>query len=929
MLERAATVARPGSRSSREAAVDGQQQGFRRAVMVAGACTALYLGWLVGGLGTPDLRIVVSDLMFVVAPLLAARACWSAHRARGGRHPGWAWVAAGCLIWAFGSVAFAFYELVLGVTSPFPSVADVGYVLYAVPVAIGITRFPRAAGSAWARWRLALDGVVIAGSLLLASLVWVLAPVVEATHDPFTRLDALAYPLADVAVAAVVMTRAMVFPQARRNVWALLSLGLLVLAVTDSVYVARALGGGDEGGFVPGGTLDIGWFLSFVLVGLAAMVPVAEPRLPAPSATSEPPTLLQQLLPYVAVATALVAVLSDASVRANPGDYAWLALPLAFVVALRQVVVAADHATLARNLADAVERRTVQLQHREQWWRELVQNLSDVIVVIDTDGGIRYCSPSSRSALGDWPQQAGHAYDLIAHLHPDDHETVLEAIKPVLAGRRRNGFVECRIEKADGSWGWFEVSSVGQLTERALQGTVLTLHDVSERRRLTDQLTHEAHHDSLTGLPNRAMLMKEIGEALDNRTRERSALLLIDLDDFKVINDRHGHAAGDVVLEVIGRRLRKTVRAGDTVARLGGDEFALLMRGSAEHVRKTADRLIAQIGKPVVAGGRRFLVRASIGVVFAADGEVETPHSMLSHADIALYEAKARDKGGIVVIEGHERDAAAKQVHLREQIAQPDLDQFSVVYQPIVDLTTGWVRGVESLMRWNHPDLGAVPPDDFIPMAEAGGSIQLLGWHVLSEACAQLTRWKAEAPDHRLAVGVNVSSRQLDEPGFAGRVLGLIAEHDIDPAQIVLELTEQSLAVDFETAVDVVAELRAGGVSVAVDDYGTGYSSLRYLHRFDADVVKIDRSFIANLEGSVHTQKIVRSVMDMAISLDLQSIAEGIETPAQLELIRGLGCELGQGYLFSPPVPAERISALLAAGVGFGQATGPVPLPAG
>jgi diguanylate cyclase (GGDEF)-like protein/PAS domain S-box-containing protein len=927
MLERAATVARLGARGSRGPSAGAQQRRYRSAVVVAGILTTLYLLWLAAHLGSAQVRIVVSDLMFVVAPLVAAHASWSAHRLRGGRHAGWAWVAGGCLVWALGSVAFAFYELVLGVTSPFPSVADLGYVLYALPIAYGITRFPRATGNAWAQWRLALDGIVIAGSLLLASLVWVLAPVIDATsHDTFTRVDALAYPLVDVAVAAVVMTRSMVFPHARRHVWALLSLGLLVLAVTDSVYIRLTF---TKEGFAPGGLLDLGWFLSFILVALAAMVPVAEPRRPAPSLGSEPPSLLQQLLPYVAVATALVAVLTDVSVRVHPGRYAWLAVPLALVVAVRQVVVAADHATLARNLSEAVERRTVQLQHREQWWRDLVQNLSDVVVVIDTDGGVRYCSPSSRSALGDWPQQAGNAYDLLTHLHPDDHESVLETIKPVLAGRCRTGFVECRVERADGSWGWFEVSSVGQLTERALQGTVLTLHDVSERRRLTDQLTHEAHHDSLTGLPNRAMLMKEIEQALELRTLERSALLLIDLDDFKVINDRHGHAAGDLVLEVIGRRLRKTVRAGDTVARLGGDEFALLMRGSAEHVRTTADRLIAQIGKPVVAGGRRFLVRASIGVVFAADGEVETPHSMLSHADIALYEAKARDKGGIVVIEGHERDAAAKQVHLREQIAQPELDQFFVVYQPIVDLATGWVRGVESLLRWNHPDLGSVPPDEFIPMAEAGGSIHLLGWHVLTEACAQLTRWKDEAPDHRLAVGVNVSSRQLDEPGFAGRVLGLIAEHEIDPEQIVLELTEQSLALDFETAVDVVAELRAGGVSVAVDDYGTGYSSLRYLHRFDADVVKIDRSFIANLEGSVHTQKIVRSVMDMAISLDLQSIAEGIETPAQLELIRGLGCELGQGFLFSRPVPPDEISAMLAAGVGFAVATGPIPLTAG
>jgi EAL domain-containing protein (putative c-di-GMP-specific phosphodiesterase class I) len=298
-------------------------------------------------------------------------------------------------------------------------------------------------------------------------------------------------------------------------------------------------------------------------------------------------------------------------------------------------------------------------------------------------------------------------------------------------------------------------------------------------------------------------------------------------------------------------------------------------------------------------------------VVFPARGDVETPHSLLSHADIALYEAKARDKGGIVVIDGPERDAAAKQVFLREQIAQPVLEEFSVVYQPIVDLGTGVVRGVEALLRWQHPELGAVSPADFIPMSEYGGSIQVLGWHVLTEACSQLGRWRTELPDQRLAVGINVSVRQLDEPRFAERVLALVADHGIEPDQIVLELTEQALAVDFETAVAVVADLRAGGVSVAVDDYGTGYSSLRYLHRFAADVVKIDRSFVAKLEGSAHTEKIVRSVVHMAEGLDLQSIAEGIETTAQLALLRDLGCELGQGFLFSRPVPPDAITALL------------------
>jgi diguanylate cyclase (GGDEF)-like protein len=473
------------------------------------------------------------------------------------------------------------------------------------------------------------------------------------------------------------------------------------------------------------------------------------------------------------------------------------------------------------------------------------------------------------------------------------------------------------VRRADGSWGWFEVTTVGQLAARQLRGTVLTLHDVSERRQLTDRLAHEAYHDALTGLPNRALLMLRIEEELERHDEQRPALLLIDLDDFKVINDRHGHASGDRVLEVIGRRLRNAVRTGDTVARLGGDEFALLMKGTPDQVRATADRLIDEIGKPVVADGRRFLVRASIGVVFAAEGTFESPHSLLSHADIALYEAKGKDKGGIVVIDGHERDAAAKQVHLREEIAMPDLEQFWVAYQPIVDLQTGRMRGAEALLRWHHPDLGAVPPDEFIPMAEAGGSIGTLGWFVLEESCAQLARWRAEAPHHRMAMGVNLSSRQLDEPGFAARVLALVGEHGLDPAQVVLELTEQSLASDFETAVQVVAELRAGGVSVAVDDYGTGYSSLRYLHRFDADVVKIDRSFIAYLEDSVHTQKIVRSVMEMATSLDLQSIGEGIETFGQLELLRALGCELGQGFLFSRPVPSDQISGLLREGVDF------------
>ena len=886
----------------------GSTRGFARTAVAASALGVLFLLWLLSDLGSPRTETVVSDLVFVVAPLFSAWTCWEAHRREVGRgavgHTPWWWLSAGCLTWAVGSALFAFHQVAFDEVPPIPSLADLGYVGYALPVAIGILRFPRSPGSVWSRWRAGLDSVVIAGCLLLTSAVLVLDPILNATSLTFTRVDALAYPLADVLVSSIVLARCVVLPDVRRMVWVPLSLGLLVLSATDSVYVAQSF----RGEFTPGGPLDLGWYVAFALVGLAGAAPAVDKPRADLAAARQTPGFTRQLFPSLAIGVALVACVMQPLALTRHHHW-WLLVAVGVAVGLRQLVVVADQVTLARDLSQAVERRTAELRHREQWWQDIVQNLSDVVMVIDASGNVVYCSPSVNTALGPWPL-VEHAAELEAQVHQDDHDRVLGIITPVVLGEARHGFVECRIKRADGSYGWFEVSAVGQLSEQALEGAILTLHDVSERRELTNRLMHQAHHDALTGLPNRALLMQRVEEALVRRDRA-FGLLLLDLDDFKVINDRHGHASGDVVLTMIGQRLIGLVRSGDTVARLGGDEFAYLVHGTADELRAVADRLVKVIEQPVAVGGRRFHVRTSIGIVLAGDEDGESAQALMSHADIALYEAKARDKGGIVLIAGAERDDAAKQVQLKEQIAQPELSQFTVVFQPIVDLVTGHLRGVESLLRWEHPDLGPVPPDVFIPMAEHGGSIQVLGWHVLDLSCRQLARWRQESPEHRLAVGVNASVRQLDEPGFAQRLFALIESHGVEPDQIVLELTEQALAVDFDSVAAVVAELRAGSVSVAVDDYGTGYSSLRYLDRFDADVVKIDRSFVVNVVDSVHTQKIVRSVMHMAESLDLQSIAEGIETPEQLETVRALGCELGQGYLFSRPVPAEEISRML------------------
>jgi diguanylate cyclase (GGDEF)-like protein/PAS domain S-box-containing protein len=888
--------------------------------MISAFAIGLFIAWLDSDVGTPFTRQAVSDVVFVVAPATAAWSCRLAARRGGPWQRSWWWAGLGCLVWAGGSTVWTFYELVLRVPAPFPSLADLGYVGWAIPIAIGVLRRPVALSSSWSRARVALDAVVIAVSLLTASGVWVLHPILSATTgSTFTRLVAVAYPLADVTIAALVLTRCTVLGPQRRAPWLILAGGLIVEALVDSTYVARTF----TGSYTPGHLLDAGWMLSFLLIALAArlsasMSPAAEAATTEPTDTTwadvvAPPGLMQQLVPYLPVALGGTALVHGGQTYWLGGRNFWVTGVFLAVVAIRQFAVVADHASLTHDLSRAVSRRTEQLSQSEAWFRALVRNLTDVIVVVDSAGVISYCSPSIGAALGHEPNALTTATELTAHLHADDAAAARSAIRPVLTGKARHGFVECRIARADGTWKWFEITAV-RSPDQELDGAVLTLHDVTDRRELTDRLAHQAFHDALTDLPNRMFLMEQIEQALARPSAQPVALMFIDLDDFKLINDSHGHGAGDLVLQEIGRRLQAAVRNGDVVARLGGDEFAVLLSGTPDDVQRAAERLVDVIEAPVAADGRRFVVRASVGVVFAARNCDETAASLLSHADIALYEAKARDKGGVVVVVGDDRDNAAKQVVLRQDIAQPDLSQFYVVYQPVVDVHNGVIRGVEALLRWRHPQLGEISPADFIPLAEHGGSIRTLGWFVLEESCRQLAKWGRSVPAHRLAIGVNVSIQQLDEPCFVARVTSLIGSYGLAMDQVVLELTEQSLAHDFETAVDVVAELRKSGVSVAVDDFGTGYSSLRYLHRFAADVVKIDRSFVASLVDSDHTQKLVGSVVHMAEALDLQTIAEGIETVEQLELVRSLGCELAQGYLFSRPVAPEQIELMLASG---------------
>ncbi|MCW2667282.1 MAG: hypothetical protein JWN57_2244, partial [Frankiales bacterium] len=455
--------------------------------------------------------------------------------------------------------------------------------------------------------------------------------------------------------------------------------------------------------------------------------------------------------------------------------------------------------------------------------------------------------------------------------------------------------------------------------------TLLENDDLLEAVASREQvMRRQSLEDPLTGLANRTLLLDRLQAALHTRRPGTEVCVLyIDLDDFKLINDTHGHDAGDRVLTEVAARMSRLCGPADTVARLGGDEFALLLVGAPDP-DAVAQAVLEVLAAPVQVGARRFAVTASVGLV-AVESAAETARTLLAHADIAMYTAKHGGKGRVAVVRGTDRALAARKVRIRELVAHPDLADFAVVYQPVVDLRTGVIRGVEALLRWHSPEVGDVPPDEFVHLAEQAGSVGLLGRHVLATTLADLAGWQRRYPQHRLAAGVNVSPVQLGDAELLPEALAGLARHGLSCDQLVLEITEQALVGDIDVAAAAVRAMRAAGLSVAIDDFGTGYSSLRYLDRFDADVLKVDRSFVAKLTAEGRSMDLVRSVIDLAGMLDLQTIAEGVETPEQLRILQAMGCDLAQGWLFSRAVDAQRFEQLLASGARFDV---PAPLPA-
>ncbi len=587
---------------------------------------------------------------------------------------------------------------------------------------------------------------------------------------------------------------------------------------------------------------------------------------------------------------------------------------------------------------DVSERHKAQeaLRDSQEQLSGIVQASADAIFIVALDGRISFANTAATAIFGLSHQE------LIGRAHNDERWAwrtleggqVLAADLPfarvLSAGEARSGLffslarrderrvlVSCNASPLRGA-------------NSEISGVVLVLSDITERKTLEERLTHQALHDHLTGLPNRALFSNRLEHALTraNRSREEIAVLFLDLDNFKLINDSLGHAAGDRLLIAVSARLQKCLRAGDTAARFGGDEFVILLDhvNNPSYGMRVAQRIVEVMREPFEIEGREVFSAPSIGLAFSrgsASELLDHPNEMLRNADTAMYEAKRRGKGRIQVFEENLSQAALERMELENDLRRAlSRDELVLHYQPKVDLASGRVYGVEALVRWNHPKRGLISPNDFIPLAEETGLIVPIGCWVLRQACVQAQKWQQQfqnsplepgssAPGALFEMNVNVSVRQLQHPDVIAEVARALKETGLEPSSLVLEITESILMDEGSGMVQVLGELKQLGVRLAIDDFGTGYSGLSYLKSFPLDMLKIDRRFVSNLGEDAGSSVIISSMINLAHALDLTVVAEGTETGAEVERLKHLGCDIAQGFFFARPMSQEQFETYL------------------
>ncbi|MEU3830877.1 EAL domain-containing protein [Streptomyces sp. NPDC029080] len=909
--------------------------------------------------GTSQIALVMGDFGLSAAAATAAVSCFLYARSRRVRfRSAWLLFALSSAMAALGNAIWGWYEVVLDRPVPSPSCADLFFLCFAPPAIVGLLVLAKRPVTRAGWICLGLDAWLIGGSLL--TLSWSLALAQAARFDGSSVAHAalsLAYPLLDIALVSMVL--ALHFRRAPGNRTAVnTAIGALALTVMcDALFTSPLL----HSNYRSGQLLDAGWFAGSLLLAYAPWaaprrrgaqearaadghtrvvhehVPgqrnaaPAQPPPPAPGGelsrypAGRPLTgSLAALTPYLAAAVCTLGILYNVLNGRRP-DHVVLITAGAVVLALviRQGIMLLDNITLTQELAQ-----------KENHFRSLVQGSSDVIMIAAPNGILRYVSPAAAGVYGR-PAEELVGTELAGLIHPEDLGCVVHEVRRFLAANpleEPTTRIECRFRSGDGGTsrpgegggGWLNVEST---VNRHHGGLIFNSRDVTERVRLQAQLQHNAEHDPLTDLPNRALFTRRVQQALSGRRAtdrgaalRGTAVLFIDLDGFKAVNDTIGHQAGDELLIQAARRLQDAVRQGDTASRLGGDEFAALIVGDGtrdrtareRNILELADRLRATLSQPYAIDGNDVRVNASIGVAFAEPGL--GAGELLRNADLAMYRAKSAGKGRVELYKPQMQQDVVRKAELATRLRAALHDgEFALLHQPVVCLQNGRITSVSAQARWRSSQGVLFTPAEFLRVAEEGDRTAELDRWILQEAVEQAA--ERAATGLVVPVAVQMSARRLlDRSSPMGSVEALLTRHGLPPGALVIELSDTDPRVSLDELERRLTALSRLGVRIALDGFGSGYAAITALRRLPVDILKLDRSLVEGVVESARLHKITSGLLRIAGDLGLQSVAEGVDLPEQVVALRAMGCTHGQGMAFAGPLDEYRLRRALGSG---------------
>ncbi|WP_405790744.1 MULTISPECIES: putative bifunctional diguanylate cyclase/phosphodiesterase [unclassified Streptomyces] len=927
----------PGAALLNRPSVSGGGKGLAMQLLLAvvsgGYAVGAALNW-----GSEEVAEIMGDFGLSAAGLLAAVSCYSYARAIDSRErPAWLLFAFSSLMGACGNAVWGWYEVVLGEEVPKPSLADFAFLCFAPPAIVGLLVLAKRPVTRAGWVCLGLDSWLIGGSLLTLSWSLALAHAARTAQSgapgsvPRAALS-LAYPLLDIALVSMVLVLHFRRSETNRSAVNTAIAALALTVLSDALFTSPLL----SAEYQSGQLLDAGWFAGSLLLayapwGARRIHPPPEPAgRPRPDRSHSRPITgsLPALTPYLAAAVCTLGILYNVvDGRKVDRMVVFTGCTVVLALVIRQGIMLLDNIALTQELAQ-----------KENHFRSLVQGSSDVIMIAAPTGTLRYVSPAAAGVYGREAEELVGS-ELATLIHPDDLGRVVHEVRRFLAAppaEEPTTRIECRFKSGDGEW-----LNVESTVNRHQGGLILNSRDVTERVRLQAQLQHSAEHDPLTDLPNRALFTRRVRQALTGRRAgDRStAVLFIDLDGFKAVNDTIGHQAGDELLVEAARRLQDSVRAGDTAARLGGDEFAALILGDGNRdasareyqVREIADRLRTTLSQPYRIGGSEVRVAASIGAAFADPGI--TPSDLMRNADLAMYRAKAGGKDRVEMYAPQMQAEVVRKAELAGKLRTALHEgEFALLHQPVVSLATGEVSAVAAQARWRSAQGILFTPAEFLRVAEysegSAGGPGSAGQD--ASRTAELGRWLLEeaveqaADRHRAGHGVPVAVRMtaqrlLDRSMPLGSVEALLTRHGLPSGALVLELAVSDPRVPFDDLERRLTALHRLGVGISLDGFGSGYAAISALRRLPVDMLKLDRGLVEGVVESARLHKITAGLLRIANDLGMRSVADGVDLPEQVLALRAMGCTHGQGMAFSGPLDEYRLRRALVRG------TFPVP----